>query len=187
MKKAIVFLLTVMAVLFLTACGSSPTSDTSVSPAVSETPAAETTPVVSVVPSPSVAPPSVTESPVSSPSVTSDGIDVDLTQLSSTMVYSEVYAMMYEPESYLGKTVKMRGSFSAFEINEKLYFACVVPDATACCEQGLEFSLSGTHSFPEDYPERGSEITVVGIFDLYSEEHNGNTSYYIILRDAELV
>ena len=30
--------------------------------------------------------------------------------LSSTMVYSEVYNMMVDPESYIGKTVKMDGS-----------------------------------------------------------------------------
>ena len=39
------------------------------------------------------------------------GIDVDRTTLSSTMVYSEVYNMMSEPDGYLGKTVKMDGSF----------------------------------------------------------------------------
>ena len=34
-----------------------------------------------------------------------DGVDVDLTVLSSTMVYSEAYNMMYYPENYIGKTV----------------------------------------------------------------------------------
>ena len=43
-----------------------------------------------------------------------DGVDIDLTALSSTMVYSQVYDMLYfSPESYRGKTVKMRGSFEA--------------------------------------------------------------------------
>ena len=36
-------------------------------------------------------------------------IDVDLTKLSSSMVYSEVYNMMNEPEPYEGKMVKMQG------------------------------------------------------------------------------
>ena len=34
-----------------------------------------------------------------------DNFDVDLTNLSSTMVYSEVYNMMSTPENYIGKTV----------------------------------------------------------------------------------
>ena len=42
-----------------------------------------------------------------------DGVDVDLTVLSSTMVYSEVYNMLYnDPAHYHGKTVKARGTFS---------------------------------------------------------------------------
>lgn len=34
-----------------------------------------------------------------------DNFDVDLTKLSSTMVYSKVYNMMFTPENYIGKTV----------------------------------------------------------------------------------
>ncbi len=49
----------------------------------------------------------------SKPSHPSAGkVDVDLTVLSSTMVYSEVYNMLYnDPAHYLGKTVKARGIF----------------------------------------------------------------------------
>ena len=40
-------------------------------------------------------------------------VDVDLTVLSSTMVYSEVYNMLYyDQESYYGKTVKANGIFA---------------------------------------------------------------------------
>lgn len=105
------------------------------------------------------------------------GIDVDLTKLSSTVVYSEVYNMMTAPESYIGKTVKMSGKFSIYEATDDKgqllpggrYFACVIADATACCSQGLEFVLEGEHEYPEDYPPLGSEITVVGEFNTYLE------------------
>ena len=44
-------------------------------------------------------------------------VDVDLTVLSSTMVYSEVYNMLYnDPAHYLGKTVKARGGFSIYQL-----------------------------------------------------------------------
>lgn len=99
----------------------------------------------------------------------SGGIDVDLTKLSSTMVYSEVYNMMMNPSDYIGKTVKMRGQFAVYQTTEQDYFACVIADATACCQQGLEFVLSGTHSYPDDYPALGTEITVVGQFQTYME------------------
>lgn len=127
--------------------------------------------------------------PVPSPEPSSsDPVDVDLTQLSSTMVYSEVYAMAYEPEQYMGKTVKMKGQFSSFEGTAgQIYYTCIVQDATACCAQGLEFELRDNYSYPDDYPELGDEITVVGTFDTYREEYDGNYYLYIILRNAKLV
>lgn len=98
-------------------------------------------------------------------------VDVDLTQLSSTMVYTEVYNMVYSPEEYIGKQVRMEGPFVAMQDDATgmLYFACIIQDATACCSQGLEFVLDGEHSYPEDYPEQGMDITVVGEFDTYME------------------
>lgn len=112
-------------------------------------------------------------------------IDVDLTKLSSTVVYSDVYNMMYAPDSYIGKTVKMKGQFSYYEDSgtKKQYFACVIADAAACCSQGLEFTLTGEHTYPDDYPELGSEITVTGEFELYEE----NGSQYSRLVNATLV
>ncbi len=114
-------------------------------------------------------------------------VDVDLTQLSSTMVYSEVYAMMVEPEQYVGKTVKMRGLFATQEYNGERLYACVVQDATACCAQGLEFETAEKLTYPDDYPEPGSEITVVGTFDSYQEEVDGNYYIYLVLKNARFV
>ena len=98
-------------------------------------------------------------------------LDVDLTTLSGTMVYSEVYNMMSNPEDYLGKKVKMSGSFGVYQDPNtgKYYFACIIADATACCSQGIEFVLDGDYSYPEDYPEVNSVITVTGTFDTYEE------------------
>lgn len=129
---------------------------------------------------------SKTEAP--EPAVVTDpsGVDVDLTVLSSTMVYAEVLNMMTEPNAYDGKTVKMRGRFGASygyrpdgTINEDvLIFACIIADATACCSQGIEFVLSGAYNFPEDYPELDSEITVTGAFK--SGEQNGIPYFRVI-------
>lgn len=116
---------------------------------------------------------------------TTDGkVDVDLTKLSSTMVYSEVYNMMYTPEDYIGKIVKMSGMFVAY-INQdesQYYPAVIIADATACCSQGLEFVLEGNSSYPEGYPEMKTEITVVGTFETYEED--GNT--YCRLQNAKI-
>ena len=120
----------------------------------------------------------------SSPAQSADGIDVDLTKLSSTMVYSEVYNMMVSPDNYTGKTVKMNGAFAYYEDPEtkKQYFACIIADATACCSQGLEFILTGDHTYPNDYPELGSEITVTGTFEIYTE----SGFQYCRLKDATI-
>ena len=118
------------------------------------------------------------DTPPTSQSQSTGSIDVDLTALSSTMVYSEVYSMMSFPDNYIGKTVKMKGQFAVYQatdengafIPDQIYFACVIADATACCSQGLEFVLAGEHTYPDDYPELGSEITVTGTFELYEED-----------------
>ena len=98
-------------------------------------------------------------------------VDVDLTALSSTMVYSEVYNMLTAPEDYMGKTIKMNGAFNYYEdtVNNVTYYACVIMDATACCAQGLEFVPAKNLSFPDEFPADGDMITVIGTFDTYMD------------------
>lgn len=121
-----------------------------------------------------------------SPSATA-GIDVDLTVLSSTMVYSEVYNMMMTPEHYLGKTVRMHGLCSIYESAAvdgqvaQVYYTCVISDATACCSQGIEFVLAGAVG-ADAYPPTDTEITVTGTFQTYDE----NGILYCHLVDATL-
>lgn len=113
------------------------------------------------------------------------GDNIDLTVLSSTMVYSEVYNMMYSPHNYEGKTVKMNGLFVAYTNKDKsqYYPAVIIADATACCSQGLEFILEGNPAYPEGYPEVDTEITVVGTFETYEED--GYT--YCRLQNAKIL
>lgn len=100
-------------------------------------------------------------------------VDIDLTVLSGIMVYSEVNSMISFPDNYIGKTVKMKGQFAIGYVyntdgtpdESTARFACVIADATACCSQGLEFILTGEHTYPDEYPELGAEITVVGTFE----------------------
>ena len=113
-------------------------------------------------------------------------VDIDLTALSGIMVYSEVNSMISFPDNYIGKTVKMQGQFTIYQatdengafIPDKMFFACMIADATACCAQGLEFALAGRPVYPDDYPELGAEITVIGEFQSYEE--NGVTWYHLV-------
>ena len=102
------------------------------------------------------------------------------------MVYAEVYNMLYnDPESYLGKTVRARGEFSIYQLvvdgvlqPAPAAYACIIADAAACCAEGMEFVSERDLTYPDDYPELGAEITVVGEFQAYEE--NGMTGHHLI-------
>ena len=96
-------------------------------------------------------------------------IDVDLTILTPTLVYAQVNDMLMYPDKYVGKKVRMRGPFAVYETEERNYFAVIISDATACCSQGIEFLLTDERSYPSEYPEKGAEITVTGVFHTYAE------------------
>lgn len=112
------------------------------------------------------------------------GVDVDLTQLSSVMVFSEVYNIMVLPQDYMGKTIRMEGITAIYtdEATGQKYYSCIVQDATACCAQGIEFRLKDADGNPSAYPKEGEMITVTGVFDIYAE----NGYQYALLTDAVL-
>lgn len=113
-------------------------------------------------------------------------IDVDLTNMSSTMVYSQVLNMLDYPRDYVNKIVKMAGPFVPFDstVEGYCYPAIVIQDATACCASGIEFLLYGvprcSKSGGNGYPLYGEEATIVGRFETYIE----GSYMYIHLVDA---
>ena len=111
-------------------------------------------------------------------------IDLDLAALSGTLVYAQVYNMMVDPDPWLGKIIRMAGYYSYYDDQEHgvIYHACVIPDATACCTQGIEFVWYGEHRWPEDYPEIGTDITVTGRLEMYEE----SGQQYLHLVDADV-
>ena len=174
MKRLLCLLLAALTVLGLGACGEKSGGETTFPTTASEEPKPLQTLPLETAPSKD----------------TAESTFVDLTALSSTMVYAEVFAMMSSPEDYVGKTVKMQGIFSkgqlyaAGSLNDGgTVFACVIQDATACCAQGIPFELAGDHTYPQDYPELGDTITVVGTFEIHHQEG----MQFCRLRDAELV
>ncbi len=114
-----------------------------------------------------------------------EGDILDLRDLSPTVVYSEVFAMMNEPADYEGKTIIAKGPFAHYddERTNKQYYAVIVKDATACCAQGIEFVLAGDKKYPDDYPKDGDEVTVTGKFNSYEDV----TGKYVQLSDAEIL
>ena len=189
--KRIFFSLLISACIILSGCGGQPEesveepvileeskdiSETATVEISDDIAAAEPVPYDELIPTP--------EEPEEEPVILDDTV-VDLTTMSSTMVYGQVYNMMYYPEKFIGKTVKMKGLYSDYfdQALGKHYYACIIMDATACCAQGVEFILTDDYKYPDDYPEDGDEITVEGTFDVY-EEDGGS---YCTLRNASLL
>ncbi|MBP5604217.1 MAG: hypothetical protein J6X60_01555 [Ruminiclostridium sp.] len=113
------------------------------------------------------------------PGPSAGNVDIDLTKMNATMIYSIIYDLMVKPNDYYGKTLMVDGYFDTV-VNEQLgvrYFFVVVPDATACCAQGLEFKRPEDRVYPDDYPEPGKGIRVRGVLGSYEE--NGQPYAYI--------
>ena len=100
------------------------------------------------------------------------GVDYDLTTMNSDMVYASVYQLMVDPETYVGKTFKMQGTYYStfYEPTNKYYHYVIIEDAAACCAQGLEFVWGdGSHVYPDEYPANESKVEVSGTFETYKE------------------
>lgn len=104
----------------------------------------------------------------------SNKIDVDLNNLNANVVYSQVFLMMTEPDKFIGKRIRMSGQFNVYAAQEgnpsgvTEYYAIIIADAQACCQQGIEFVWPG-HTYPEGFPEVKSNASVTGIFEVYEE------------------
>ena len=119
------------------------------------------------------------------PQKNTEKIDLDLTKMSATMIYSTIFDMLIMAEDYIEKNIKVKGWFETYVDTEtgKLYYAVIVPDATACCQQGLEFVWPGEHTYPDDFPKPGEDITVTGIYKLI--ETDGVSYTYLEANSVE--
>lgn len=110
----------------------------------------------------------------------SPAVDIDLTGLNSNMVYAEVFSMLTEPKAYEGKIIKMKGTFTSVEdlTIDFSFYALLIADAAACCQQGFEFVRDDKGLYPETYPQEGEETTIIGRYETYQDD--GET--YVRLR-----
>ena len=112
-------------------------------------------------------------------------VNLDLTKMSATMIYSTIFDMLIMPEDYVEKIIKVKGWFETYMDTKsgELYYAVLVPDATACCQQGLEFIWKGNHAYPDDFPKPGQNITVTGFYKMI--ENDGVTYTYLEANSVE--
>ena len=101
-----------------------------------------------------------------------DDVDIDLSKMSTTMMYSYISNMIDNPDDSIGKTVKAKGVHDSFtdENTNITYHAILIYDSTTCCSQALEFILAED----SNYPAKNKNITIEGTFGTYNE---GNNTY----------
>ena len=115
-------------------------------------------------------------------------IDIDLTRANSNIIYGQIAQMLATPEEYVGKMIKLSGTFLAYDpapdsqANVDKYFAVMVADAAACCQQGMEFIWPG-HNYPDQFPAQYANMTITGKFQTYTE--NGKVYCQIIADSVE--
>ena len=109
---------------------------------------------------------------------------LDFTLLSSTMFSAEYNNIATSPADYLGKTMRVSGSYEVFffqAANRFCHFVIVVEGDACCPGEGFEFKVSDERTFPDDYPPEGQKIEVTGVFSSYEEM--GHTFYYLAVDD----
>ena len=153
--------------LGLSACGG-PAASSAPAKAPASSPPAASAPAEAPAATPA---PTPTPEPAPAP-------DIDLTVMNANMVYAQVLQMTQDPESYVGKTVRLEGEYYSAPGPQKTYYFAYVSDAAACCSQGLEFVLA--EGVPEEYPPEGAFILLEGIFETYTEE--GDPELYFRLK-----
>mgnify|MGYP004594406669 CR=1 FL=1 len=165
MKKALLIMLCAAA-LALTGCGQK-TPDTTANTLTTAAPT-QTVQIVQTE-SPTAAP--VFSEEAEAPAVESSAAEIDLTSMSSTMVYSYVFNMVSAPDDFIGQRFRIQGIYDEglWEPTNQMYHYIIIADATACCAQGLEFVLTDESAA---YPQPGDEIEISGVFSTYEEEGN---------------
>lgn len=107
----------------------------------------------------------------------------DLTEMSSTMIFSQVYDLIINPINYEGSTFKIQGEYEFYTIPETtdtVYFI-VIMDAAGCCPQGLEVRFPGDVAPPDEFCEVIIEGTSLSEVDgIYTYVHIDVSSLEVV-------
>lgn len=112
-------------------------------------------------------------------------VDIDLSTMSATAIYSEVSNMMTDPKKYVGKTIKVKGYYtvSIDPSTGERYTYCLIPDATECCQQGLLFKLKKGEA--SKLPAEEKRFVISGKFTLKTLPEDKNATY-VELENAKI-
>lgn len=121
-----------------------------------------------------------------SPVPLQDPPHMDLSDMSYTMAYAQVYSMVMAPKRHAGETMRIQGSYYGFqtEDGEDVHLILIIDDA-GCCEVGMEFQMTGNHKWPQDFPPNNSIIRLTGLVDTIS--HGDNVFPLLVANEIQVV
>ncbi len=69
-------------------------------------------------------------------------VDYNFYEMSSTLIYGQVYNLIVDAHAYVDKSFRVEGEFQTSTRNDgKTLYYLVINDATGCCPQGLELQF----------------------------------------------
>lgn len=109
-------------------------------------------------------------------------IDHDLSTMNANMIFAEIFNLVLMPEMYIGQTFCMKGNFSVYvnKTSGEKYFSIIIPDATQCCQQGIDIICLGDKNYPENFPKIGSEILIKGTFNSITTNEGLSFNYLVV-------
>ena len=100
-------------------------------------------------------------------------VDIDLTILGENMMRAEVVRILSSPDEYLGKVIKIHGSYYAIPepTIARVQNIIAVSEVDACCPPlGFEVIVGDfDNPHPFDFPNQGTRIEVTGVFSTYEK------------------
>ena len=115
----------------------------------------------------------------SSTKSTDTKVDVDLSELSTTLIQAEFQRIISNPNDYIGKTIKATGAYRTihYDGTDTASHFIIIVSGDECCEMGLEFILSDEYTYPDDFPVQNTNIEVIGVLEI--QEKFGSVFMYI--------
>lgn len=120
--------------------------------------------------------------------IPSDIVDHDLSNMNANMIFAEIFNLVLMPDEFIGRTFRMKGNFAVYvnETSGNKYFSIIIPDATQCCQQGIDIICLGDMKYPEDFPKIGSEIMVTGQFNSITTDE-GLSFNYLVMSEEDFI
>ena len=106
-------------------------------------------------------------------------VDIDLSDLSMTIIEAEYSRILSNADDYNGKTIRAYGLYYTllFSNSGDRFHYIIVVTGDECCQMGFEFRRDGDYIFPDDYPSQNAIIQITGT--LTKDEEIGPSYLYI--------